>query len=330
MMKLSNSSKLPFIFLTAMSSLWFFYFNTQNLWNDYGKEKWEWLFLIDVLIAIPVICFICVKDKKEALLKALILICLAVLIGSYIIPDEHKVLWSYLEQSRYLVLAIVLLFELAAVFSVYWAINIALKKGQDPDLSIEQSVSRYLGTGKFAQFLCFEIRMWTFALVPKRIHSKTYQGNAHFSYHQKDGTHSNLLGFIILIAIEIPIVHLLLHFIWSPMAANIVSLLTIFSLVFFIAEYRAIAKRPISLTEDTLIVRYGLYNPIVIPLNNILDIKKNHQPITRGKNLKRFNYSGVPNIEIILNKPKGTIKSLFIGVDDPTNFIASINSRLAS
>ncbi|WP_462173000.1 hypothetical protein [Pseudoalteromonas xiamenensis] len=103
-----------------------------------------------------------------------------------------------------------------------------------------------------------------------RIKPEYYNGEQHFTYHQKGGAKSNLLGFILLIAFEMPIMHLVLHFIWSPLAANIVTLLTIFSLVFFITEYRAFSKRPISLFCNKLFIRYGLYQPLVIPLDNVV------------------------------------------------------------
>ena len=121
-----------------------------------------------------------------------------------------------------------------------------------------------------------------------------------------------------------PIMHLFLHFIWSPLAANIVTLLTAFSLVFFIAEYRALSRRPISLVGNNLFVRYGLYQPLVIPLENITKVERNNEFVPRSKFVKRYNYSGNPNIKIQLSEPLGSVNSIFIGVDNAEYFISAL------
>ncbi|WP_462163324.1 hypothetical protein [Pseudoalteromonas xiamenensis] len=64
----------------------------------------------------------CTKNKKEGLLKAVVLGSLAVLSGSYIIPEQSKLIWLYLENVRYLFLAIILVFEIVAISTVYSAI----------------------------------------------------------------------------------------------------------------------------------------------------------------------------------------------------------------
>ncbi len=199
-----------------------------------------------------------------------------------------------------------------------------MDKGSDPDLAISDPVKRFLGDGAVARLLMFETRMWTYALFSKGITTHSFSGDAHFSYHQKDGAQSNLLGFVMLILFEVPLMHLLLHFTWSPMAANIVTLLTLFSLVFFIAEYRALSKRPISLDPVHLIIRYGLYAPLTIRLNNIASIEINQTYIPRSKQIKRYNYAGIPNMVIKLIQPVGGVQSIYLGVDSPVTLIEAV------
>ena len=323
-MNSSIKSKIPLLFLVCISLWWGFYYQSNSKLNDYGSANFEWLFLLDALIVLPIICFLCVKDKKEALLKYIILMCLAVFFGSYIIPEQSKLIWHYLENGRYFVLAVILLFELVAISTVYLAIKGALSKNEDPDLSIEKPIKQYLGEGPVAKLLSFETRMWTYALFSKRVKLENFSGQQHFTYHKKDGAQSNLHGFLFLIAFETPIMHLLLHFIWSPFAANIVTLLTVFGLIFFFAEYRAVSRRPISLVGNNLFIRYGLYQPLVIPLDNIAKIIKNTEFVKRSRFVKRYNYSGYPNVEIELIDPAGKVKSVYIGVDNAEQFISAV------
>ena len=329
-MRDSIKSKIPLTFLICISLWWGFYYQSNSLLNDFGNANFEWLFLVDSLLVLPVICFVCIKDKKEALIKAMVLACLAVLIGSYIVPEQNKMVLHSLESLRYLALGAILLFEVIAMLTVYLAIRSALNRQQDPDIAIATPIQRYLGQSPLASLLSFETRMWTFALFAKKITPYSFKGDKHFSYHQKDGAKSNLLGFIMLIAFELPIMHLVLHFIWSPFAANIISLLTLFSLVFFVAEYRAVSRRPISLINDTLVIRYGLYQPLEIPISNIASIQGNNTFIKRSKYIKRYNYAGNANIKITLNVPIGSIKHVFVGVDNDAHFIAAIEAKLSN
>ncbi|KZN68782.1 hypothetical protein [Pseudoalteromonas luteoviolacea] len=326
-MSSSVVSKFPLLFFIAISIWWGFYYQSNSSLNDFGQANFEFLYLLDAFIVLPIICFLAVKNKKEALLKAVTLCCLAVWIGSYIIPESSKFIWPYLENGRYVVTALILLFETVAIITVILAIKTALYDDVDPDLAISQPIERVLGKGVVAAILNFETRMWTFALLAKRIKSENYQGSKHFTYHEKDGAQSNLLGFVFLIALEMPLMHLLLHFVWSPMAANIVTALSALSLVFFLAEYRACGKRPISIDGHDLIIRYGLFQPLRVSLLNIKHVNSNDTFVARDKKIKRYNYSGAPNVEIVLAEPLGQVERIYLGVDNPQQFITSIKHK---
>ena len=324
--KLSRSliTKFPFLFFIGMSTFWGFYYQANNELNDYGNANFEWLFLLDALVMLPIICFLCIEAKKQALLKSIILLCLAIFVGSYIIPEQSKLVWPYLDNGRYLIVVVFLCLEAVALITVYLAIKTGLDNSEDPDIAIEKPIKKYFGEGPIAALLSFETRLWTYALFSRRIKLTKFCGDQHFTYHKKDGAHSNLFGFICVIALEMPVMHVVLHFTWSPFAANIVTLLTGFSLLFFIAEYRAVAKRPISLLGNELFIRYGLYQPLVIPLASIAKIQKNNLFVKRASHVKRYNYSGIPNIKIELLTPMKGINSVCLGVDDAEKLISAV------
>lgn len=327
-MNINVKEKLPLLFLLAISLSWGFYYQGEHWFNNYGAANFEWLFLLDALLVLPLLCFVCIKDKKQAAVKAAILCGLAVLVGSYIIPAQSKLIWNYLESGRYLLLALILMFELVAVLTVYLAISTALRQKSEPELAISRPIHRLLGKGVTAGLLEFETRIWTYALFAKHISPAQFHGEQHFSYHLKDDAKTNALGFILLIALEIPLVHLLLHFAWSPLAANIVSGLTLLSLIFFIAEYRAMARRPLSVDKKNLYIRFGIYNTRVVALDNIAGIALHHGYIARASDNKRYNFAGHPNVAIELRQSDNTIKHLYLGVDQPQAFIDCIQSRL--
>lgn len=318
---------IPFLFLVIICAFWAFFYQSSNALNEYGAEKPEWLLFIDGLIVLPILCFLCVTDRKEASIKALAYGCLIILLGSFIIPQSSKVAWPYLESLRYFAIAAFIVVEVATIFTVFFAIKASLNKEKDPDIAISQPIESIVGKGVISALLSFEARVWTYALFSKNIKQHNFNGDIHFSCHKKDGTQSNQLGFILIILFELPIMHLLLHFIWSPFAANLTSGLTLLGLAFFLAEYKAIAIRPVSITPTSLIIRYGVWNPVEVSLSDIKSIQLNSCFIRRSNNVKRFNLAGNPNVEIQLNSGK----FIYLGVDSPSDFILTLeNYRIKS
>ena len=311
---------IPFIFLTVICAFWAFFYQSSNVLNEYGVEKPEWLLLIDGLIVLPVLCFFCVKDKKEAAIKAVAYSCLIIFLGSFIIPESSKVVWHYLESLRYLAIAAFIVLEFTTIFTVFFTIKASLTKEEDPDIAISKPIENIIGKGAISAFLSFEARVWTYALFSKKIRKQYFTGDIHFNCHKKDGTQSNQLGFILIILFELPVMHMLLHFLWSPYAANVTTVLTLLGLTFFIAEYKAIGIRPISIEPEGIIVRYGLWNPLKIPLSKIKHVQPNSKFIRRSSNVNRFNLSGNPNIEIKLNSGK----FIYLGVDSPNEFLLTL------
>lgn len=320
---------IPLLFLVFTSFSWGLYYSFEHALNDYGQANFEWLYLLDILIVLPVLCFLCINSKKEAAIKALALSCLAVFIGSFIIPDKQQFILGYLELSRYAVLAIFLIFEVSAFVTIYLAITSILKDKKDPDYAIESVITNKLGNGFVSRLLIFETRMWLFLFCGHRITKDLFDGDEHFSYHNKDGAQSNAIGFLLVILLELPIMHIVLHFLWSPFAANVISALTALSLVFFFAEYRAMSRRAIAIKDKTLLIRFGIYNTLAVPLSNIEAITSNNQFIKRKKNIRRFNFAGVPNVRIKLIKEQLGVCELYLGVDSPNHLISSVSTHTA-
>ncbi len=327
MQSLLSKRNIPLFFLIFISIFWSYYY-THNIWfNDYGQSKDELWLMIDIFITTPLVCFFFLgNNRKQAFIKSLAYMGLLILLGSIIIPTQQKHLWNYLENMRYVGIVLVALFELFIISTVILAMKSAFKNNKDPDLVISEPLERIMGKSITTQLMQFDIRLWTFVLFPSKINSDNYIGEQHFYGDLKDGAQSFLQGFVFVILFELPIMHLLLHFIWSPLAANIISGLTLFSLAYFIAEYRALAKRPISLNKEHLIVRYGLSNPLNIKLIDIQSVTLNTKTIYRNSKIKRYNLAGIPNIEVTLKNNK--FEKVYLGLNNPNEFIEVMNKSI--
>ena len=94
-LKILAKKNVPLLYLAVICVFWTYFYLSASFINTYGAEKPEWLLLIDGLLVLPILCFFCLKDKKEATIKALIYSCLIIFLGSFIIPENSKFLWSY-------------------------------------------------------------------------------------------------------------------------------------------------------------------------------------------------------------------------------------------
>ncbi|MBM7073032.1 hypothetical protein JQC92_13500 [Shewanella sp. 202IG2-18] len=319
-----NKKYIPLLYFTIISISWSFYYQTNTNLNQFGAANYEWLFLADSLIVLPAICWLCSDSRSQALNKTIVLCLLSILVGSFIIPEKDKLIWPYLESLRYVALVAFIVFEAITLWTVYSSIKISLEGNQDPDEGLEKAVENQFGTGPFSKLLTLETRMWIYLFFSHKIEPKSFIGQSHYTYWQKDGNSSNALGFILIILFEIPMAHLLLHFVWSPLAANVVSVITIFSLAFFWAEYRAMKIRPVSIVEGKVFIRYGVYNTYRFNIIDIKSIRLNTEFIKRSDNIKRFNFSGNPNIEIILKRADSGVDKIYLGLDQPHQFISDL------
>jgi len=63
-----TKKRIPLLFLLCISIFWAFFYQSSTIFNDFGHYKLEWLLLIDGLIVLPFLCWLFIKDKKEAVI----------------------------------------------------------------------------------------------------------------------------------------------------------------------------------------------------------------------------------------------------------------------
>lgn len=71
-----------------------------------------------------------------------------------------------------------------------------------------------------------------------------------------------------------------------------------------------------------------MFNVFTIALDNIKTIEFNQSVIRRQKGVKRYNFSGAPNIHIVLKTEIDDAKQIYIGVDSPQKMISLVQHRI--
>lgn len=297
----------------------------------------EWPLLLDLFVTFPLAyLLICRPSWKALLKKSIAVLMLGLAFGSLAIPDASKLVWRDIDRLRLLLPALFAVAEVAVAACLLVGVRRALQADANIDRVLANAIRRHFGTGAMGRLMEFEARIWFYALFMRK--APQFDGDRHFSTARAGGNASNQLAWIWLMAFDIPVAHMLLHFLWSPFAAWVATALTAWGLLYLLADYRATLVRPVSLDGDALLVRCGaLAADVAIPYAMVASVERVAHPERRLPGKRYFRHLGQMNVEITLREGSmlptllGAGKSAthaVLGVDDPEGFVKALSARL--
>jgi hypothetical protein len=293
---------------------------------------------------------------RSAAFGALAVAMAGIWVGAWLLPAESKWVWLLLEPLRWMLLGALVLVQLAlttlalrqlarvlAVRRAQWL------RGQAAPGLIETELhqvletqaarsSRQLGTptSRALPWLKLEARLWLYALAPRRwLEAAPAAGERWFGVHRQGQNLSNQMGFVILAAVEIPVMHLLLHMWFGALVAGVVTALSVYGLLFLWAEARATRWRPLVLNATELQLRHGLFTDLVLPRSAIVRAEL-HRGTAPARAAGRLRIVGMGRANLRLRLAPGTrlatllgereVKEVFIGVDEPERLMHALHA----
>ena len=205
-------------------------------------------------------------------------------------------------------------------------------------LRTSRNIDEVMETAVRSKIGLFEVRIWYYALFLRDGSRLQYRGEQHFRYDRNNGNASDQFGLILLMLFEMPLSHLLLYFTVQPSwVAWTATLLNLWGLLYFVAEYRATRWRPISLDADALIVRNGvLAADRVVPYAMLASVDSCTDEVRRQPGILRFRQMGVLNVRLQLREGSrlpnlwGGLKpvsAIYLNLDQPGQFIEALRVR---
>ena len=292
----------------------------------------SWAMAVDLLVVLPVAWLLLEpRQWRRRWPKALAIAGAGLLVGRWLAP-EGDALWSALGDLRWLALALLVVAEL-------WLLSgIVRHVWRTPgDINAEaaagQAVQRVFGDGVAGRLVQVEARLWIYALM-RRPAAAPFAGTQHFGAHRQHGNASNQQGFVIVMAAELPVAHLLLHLAFGATVAWVVTAISIYGWLFLWAEYRATFWRPVSIGPDVLHLRYGLLFDVALPREAVLhaEIIDRKTPLPRAPTRLRLEGMGRANLRLRLRPgtrvllPWGEreVEEIALGLDEPQRFIQAL------
>jgi hypothetical protein len=136
---------------------------------------------------------------------------------------------------------------------------------------------------------------------------------------------------IFIVAIETVVFHILLAK-WNVVAAWVLTFLSIYSGIQIFGFLKSMLKRPISIENNKLFLRYGIMSEVTIDIKDIESIEVSSKDIELDKETRKLSFLGElesHNLIIRLKKEntliglygmKRTFKNLAFHVDDKVKF----------
>lgn len=280
-----NSVLLFFIPFFLLFSIVFF--TQTSIYFQVSDTISKWI-VLDLLLTIPFIYFLVIRKTKIPNTTVIPMIFLGLLIGYYALPVEHH---SYLDMFKNFGLPLI---EVTVLLFLIYKIGLAVRLFSENQVqgidfyTILQKTSREIIPGRISGFLVSEIAVIYYGILNWK---KPILKDNEFSYHKRSGSPALYGALIFIVLVETISVHIILLK-YSPLAALILSILSIYSGMQLLGFCRSLSKRPILVNDDTLILRYGILNEATIKIHEIESIELNRKPLKYNNETRRFSMLG--------------------------------------
>jgi hypothetical protein len=195
---------------------------------------------------------------------------LPVFIGSFLragrlIPDTHHQMLDLVEYGAVAAEIVLVGFLGYRTFQLRRAYREQAASGLDVYAGLRQSAQSILGPVA-GNMLAYEMTVFYYLLFGWR--RTPTDRPLSFSYHRKTAYLAIVAVVMLAVVAELFGMHLLIS-LWSSVVAWIVTVLSIYAMLWLIGDAHAIRLRPIQLTETMLLLRVGLRSTIDVPLESI-------------------------------------------------------------
>ncbi|WP_196884894.1 hypothetical protein [Aureivirga sp. CE67] len=235
---------------------------------------------LDLFLCIPLIYFFLIRKTKIPKTTIVPMMVIGFLIGTYILPKEHH---FYLQLFKTWLLPIIEITVLTYVLIKLRKTLIKLRtiKNSDTDFftALKNTCSEILPKKLVLPFAT-EIAVIYFGFFQWRKRKQQHENE--FTYHKESGSLALMAVIIFMVLVETVAMHFLLQQ-WSSLAAWILSGFSLYTCLQFFGFLKSISKRPILVTENSLILRNGIMNETNILFEDIDSITYSSKDLEENK-----------------------------------------------
>lgn len=290
----------------------------------------------DLLLTVPLVYFLLIRKTSIPKTTVVPILIIGIVICSLILPTENQ---HYLNLFKTWILPIV---ELSILSFVIFKVQNGIKR-------YKQNKTESFDFFTTLKSTCYEILPKALVIPVVTEIAVFYYGfinwrkrklrENEFTYHKDSGTVTLLIAIIFIVAIETVTIHILLAK-WNTTVAWILTCLSIYSGIQIFGFAKSMLKRPITIENNKLFLRYGIMNQTTIDLEDIDSIEISSKDIELNKETRKLSFLGEleghnmvirlkeENTLIGLYGIKRKYKNLALHVDKKNEFKERINNAL--
>lgn len=175
------------------------------------------------------------------------------------------------------------------------------------DLAIRKALAATLKFPLLLKLLETELLTLYYAFFAKFEGNGVTNKNTQFSYTKASNAHDVFMIVALSQLPFLPFIHILIEHKKGPGPAWLVTLLTLWSVVWYLAQVEATRFRPIELNDENLKYRFGLFWTADIPLSNITTARS-------------VDVAETLNMNDYFLSPLGSAKNVILEFEAPTRF----------
>jgi len=321
---------IPFLLLF---SLYIFTQSPQYLTNPDTISSY---LVLDLLLTIPFVYYLVIRKSKIPNATVVPMIFLGLVLGYYTLPIEQH---HYLDLFKQFGLPII---EMVVFITVIIKVRNAVKsfkanKTEGTDFyNVLKTTCQEIIPGKMSIFLLSEISVIYYGFFNWK---KPLIKDNEFTYHKKSGSPALFGALIFIVLIETISMHIVLLQ-WSHLAAIILSILSVYTGLQLFGFSRSLSKRPTSIENNVLYLRYGILNEASIKIEDVESIELNRKTLKYDDSIRKFSLLGDLESHNVVIRCKNTQKmegiyginktftTLALHVDEKERFKSMIDNAL--
>lgn len=230
--------------------------------------------LADFVLTFPALYyFLIVRPLKVSIRRMLLVVSLCCGFAYLVLPQHQR---EYILQIRKLTAIAELLFIIYAVTKFnnlrksYKAHQLLLT---DPVYNLRAAMAEVMGESAAVKIIASELAVLRYGLLFWRKETPAIKAGRSFSTHKEFGYVAIWCILLTAVMVETVAFHFLLMK-WSHIAANIFTSLSLYGVIFFIADLSAVIKRKVLISDEQIILRTGLRWRVCTSLSNISAVEK--------------------------------------------------------
>jgi hypothetical protein len=291
----------------------------------------------DLTIGIPLAYYLIISRKLKVTpvtVSGVFLLCTG--IASLILPASGQYYLHLVEKALMVTEAGLLVYGVIQVRKIIGAYRAAAQRRADFLLNLQEAVAQLSGVRTIVALVSHEISTFRYGLFFWLGGKEVLTEQRFFTTHKESGYVA--IGVVLLFVLVIETVGL--HFLllrWSAVAAVTATILSVYTILFFVADLAALLKRPIVFEDSQLLFRIGIRWNALISLENIKGATqiKNFDKAKEKRTLLCA-LTGSPNLVIELNQPvtvtgfygiRKQTQRIAFNVDDPAGFIREVTGK---